>query len=695
MWSESHLSIGIYAIGGYGLRGRYLLPGQPEEKTVRISMLQHMNDRTPEIAADRERMSGIHQLLVFTLDDRRYALPLPCVMRVLRAVEVTPLPGAPDVILGIISLQGRILPVFHTRKRFRLPGRELDIHDQLVLIRTARRTIALLVDRVADVVSCSDEAITGAESILPNLPHVRGILQLDDGLILIEDAERFLSLDEETSSRHGAGGCGRRVRTMSTLPDLQLAQVSRLVADTFGLCYRKDRYSSLEQGLRTAASDLGYTHLHQFIADLTASPQHRQVLDALAERLVVGETYFFREEKIFDLLRDTVLPELIRERSPADRHIRIWSAGCSTGEEPYSLAMMLTELLRTPEDWTITILGTDISANALRKASAGIYTGWSFRNTPAWVRDRYFTRLDDGTYLLDPRIRSMVTFSYLNLMEETYPSFLNNTSGMDLILCRNTLMYFCPEHAASVVQKLHRSLSEGGWLVIGVTETAADPFGPFTPVRFPKGTLYRKISGAAPTPPEAPLPPESVEMHPGRAVTEPVATVQILPRDLYIRAARLYEQGCYGDATPLLQEVLRREPGNLPAILLVARVSANQGDLNTALAWCEKAIAADKLNPEPYYLRAAILQEKGELAPAVASLRQVLYLDPGVVLAHYLLGVIAVRCNRRDEAERHFTHALALLESYEQDEALPFSEGISAGTLAHLIVSVRNRGVVG
>ncbi len=142
-------------------------------------------------------MNQSNQLVVFTLDEQRYALYLPVVERVVSAVEVTPLPKTPDIVLGVINIQGKVIPVVNIRKRFGLPEREIDLSDQFVIANTPRRTIALVVDTVNGVIEPAREKLISSENITPGLEHVDGVIKLEDGLILIHDLDRFLSLEEE------------------------------------------------------------------------------------------------------------------------------------------------------------------------------------------------------------------------------------------------------------------------------------------------------------------------------------------------------------------------------------------------------------------------------------------------------------------------------------------------------------------
>lgn len=144
-------------------------------------------------------MSPSHPLVVFHLDDQRYALPLAAVQRVVRAVEVTPLPKAPDIVLGVVNVRGHVVPVVDLRRRFRLPARDIAPSDAFILARTPRRTVALVADAVGGVLESADDALVPAESVLPRLEYVEGIVKLRDGLILIHDPGKFLALDEEAA----------------------------------------------------------------------------------------------------------------------------------------------------------------------------------------------------------------------------------------------------------------------------------------------------------------------------------------------------------------------------------------------------------------------------------------------------------------------------------------------------------------
>jgi len=142
-------------------------------------------------------MKRLRKLVTFSLDDRKLALYVFAVQRIIRVVEVTPLPKAPDIVVGIISMKGTVIPVFNIRMRFQLPAREVRLDDQMIIANTAKRTVALMVDSVNDVIEIPEEKIIAAEQILPELEYVEGVMKTEGGMVLIHDLERFLSVPEE------------------------------------------------------------------------------------------------------------------------------------------------------------------------------------------------------------------------------------------------------------------------------------------------------------------------------------------------------------------------------------------------------------------------------------------------------------------------------------------------------------------
>jgi chemotaxis protein methyltransferase CheR len=449
---------------------------------------------------------------------------------------------------------------------------------------------------------------------------------------------------------------------VSPVPDAGWRRLSEFIADRIGLHFPPERRADLRRGIAGAAEDFGFVDEAACVEWLLSGEVSRLQLHALASHLTVGETYFFRESKTFAVLAEKVLPELIRARRDRGRRLRLWSAGCCTGEEPYSLAILLQQNIPDLADWQVTIMATDISAPFLRKAAAGIYGEWSFRESPSWFKERYFRRTEDGRYAILPEIRRRVTFAPLNLAEDTVPSLATDTNAMDVIFCRNVLMYFTPPQAQKVVANLRSALVDGGWLVVSPSEGTQSLLHGFVPVNFPEVILYRK----------------------GHRKTEVAPMAMEVPIVAPVASA----------SEPPLPKSTPEEPP--PAVLgpalesasSLARALANEGKLPEALAACERWLATDKLDPAGHYLRAMILQELGDAAEARRSLQRAIYLRQDFVLAHFALGNLAREASRFEEADKHFANALHGLSRCQPDDPVPESDGLTAARLTEMIHSI-------
>jgi chemotaxis protein methyltransferase CheR len=184
------------------------------------------------------------------------------------------------------------------------------------------------------------------------------------------------------------------------------------------LHFPRERWPDLSRAMAAmAGGDRCYGSLPDF-RSLMNGPAVRRSAELLASHLAVGETYFFREPAMFEALEHEVLPPLVASRRSTGKSLRIWSAGCCSGEELYSLAIVLERTIPDLQDWNLTLLGTDIQPQFLHKARHGLYRDWSFRNVPDWIRQRYFSRDEEGNHAIAPALRRRVTFDYLNLITD-------------------------------------------------------------------------------------------------------------------------------------------------------------------------------------------------------------------------------------------------------------------------------------
>jgi len=273
-----------------------------------------------------------------------------------------------------------------------------------------------------------------------------------------------------------------------TMSDEEFRLFRDSVNDYCGIHFDSDSKYLLEKRLARRMAELGiqtFREYHRYLADILHRDQ--ELLDIM-DVLTVNETYFFREAHQLATLTEEILPELIRSRPETGRHsLRIWSAGCATGEEAYTIAMLLREI---PElrGWNLEVIGTDISPRVLRIARQGLYGLSSFRETDERYRERFFEK-QDNVYRVNDDLRRCVMFSQLNLYD---PKRIALLGRMDLIFCRNVIIYFSLEARKRVVTSLHRTLVEGGFLFLGHSESLMNVSPLFQPRHFRNDIIYQK-----------------------------------------------------------------------------------------------------------------------------------------------------------------------------------------------------------
>src|SRR5208283_4911000 len=196
-----------------------------------------------------------------------------------------------------------------------------------------------------------------------------------------------------------------------------LGELSGFIAAHMGLHFPEERWPDMARGLTTACTELGFENPQACASWLMTHELTVRQVETLASHLTVGETYFLRDPASFEALERTILPPLVASQSDTGRTIRLWSAGCCTGEEAYSLAITCARVLPDLKGWNISILATDINPRFLAAAEAGVYSDWSFRGAPAWLRERFFSPAHHKKFAIDPAVRKLVHFSYLNLAE--------------------------------------------------------------------------------------------------------------------------------------------------------------------------------------------------------------------------------------------------------------------------------------
>jgi chemotaxis protein methyltransferase CheR len=427
-----------------------------------------------------------------------------------------------------------------------------------------------------------------------------------------------------------------------TIPPALITRARSLLAERLGLDCPEHRLTDLEAALVEGVRRARLRSPEAFLARLVALPGDAREWTHLAQRLTVGETYFFRDRACFDALERHVLPALAAaRRAQGGGRLSVWSAGCSTGEEAYSLAMLLDQLFPETARWPPGVLGTDVNPASLEAARGAVYRPWALRDTPLPMRDRYFVRRDGG-YEVVPEICSRVQFASLNVVVNEPPA---SAVPVDLLLCRNLLMYLSRPAAERAVERLRSALAPDGWLVVAAAEAWAESFRPLVPVNFPGTILFTSEASARRL--GMPPPPEVVT----RRGPAPAVAAHTDRRERPDATARRRASAPSHE--------LAKEPTHAAALSRV-RELADRGELDEALRVGQSLAKRSRLDPAVHLLLSAIQQERGDLAQAQAALRRALYLDPDCVEAHAALGHILMRRGETRRARRHFETAARL-----------------------------------
>jgi chemotaxis protein methyltransferase CheR len=460
--------------------------------------------------------------------------------------------------------------------------------------------------------------------------------------------------------------------------DPAFEEVVTLLGIRSGLAFPENRHDSAEQGIRRAMRRAGVGSLHGYreLVETDAG-----ALDDLLVELTVGETYFFREPQHFEFIRREVLPAH-RRRCGEDHLLRAWSAGCASGEEAYSLAIVIEKELAERAH----VLATDVSRAALAKARRAAYGSWSLRGDAAAAASPYLTR-QGKQFLVADKIRRRVTFNYLNLALDVYPSFATGTWALDLILCRNVLIYFNRETVRKVARRLFDALAPGGWLITASSDPPLNGEAPYETVVTEWGVFYRRGNEAEALAAEA------------RPLSRPAAaaarTIAVPDQELGVRdqGSGIGHGAVVGvpplagssrdseaSLTPALRALTRVEDAVAAAVQQV-RMLAN-GDTARASQACSVATAQHPLSTELHFLHAVLLLELGQDEEAAQAARRVLYLDRGLAVAHFTLASILRRRGDVRGARRAYRNARALCRARPEPEVVPLSDGEPAGRLA-------------
>jgi len=444
----------------------------------------------------------------------------------------------------------------------------------------------------------------------------------------------------------------------NTLLPETLQALELKVARETGLDFSSSRNRDLEARNALAAKEFGFSDPETFARWVVSSlPAKRH--EQWVETLTVGETYFRREAEVFETLEKQVIPALAANNT-ASRRLKIWCAGCSTGEEAYSLAISLARTKVDLKDWDVTILGTDMNTASLKKAEVGRYGLWAFRNTPSWFRDHYFMKLSNNVWEIRPELHRAVTFLPLNLIDLNHTQRFQRPDAplladFDLILCRNVLMYFAPDTASGVLQALKASLCKTGLLFVSASEFSLKGLDEFVSAPLGDTLAFRKSTSPA-------------------AAPKPVSAPAFVPKVRHQQKPR---------KASVLRRPLARPPKPVPKLDEVRQL-ADTGRWPEALNLCLRVLKERELDPSAHYLLAVLHIEMGHLKEAVLALQRALYLDPAHLLAHFSLGHLLQSQGFAKAAKKSFENALNV-DRGAAAQVLPELDGLTVGQFRELV----------
>jgi len=473
-----------------------------------------------------------------------------------------------------------------------------------------------------------------------------------------------------------------------------------LLAEYSGVYLDATRQRQLENGLAQRLRATGDT-LAGYQRRLRA-PDGRDELRRLAELVLNHETVFFRNGAHFNALGTVLLNEL-HARKPIGTPIRIWSAGCATGEEAYSLAISGLETLGQPLARPIEIWGTDLSVPALQKARTGFYRGRALQNISPELLNRYFHPKDDG-YIVNQNVRALVRFEQLNLLD-LFPKY---AEGIDIIFCQNVTIYFQLKTCRQLVGRFYDCLPEGGLLFLGFSETLWNVFDQFHTREVAGAYVNYKEALVSPQPlvrerrTDTRLPAQPVRPPSKSAVGKPtrlhhydsndlsrkraksthnsaqLAQSQQLDQSMLDKGQVLLEQGRFEEALETLRHISPSSANAPRALTLIARAHADRGDLDLAIAEVQRAIEIDALDQDAYLLLGIIYGRQGQLAAAIQQLERARYLSADSAVISFHLAEAYRQAGRIDKATQEYRTTLQKLDKHPPGALL---DGVAVGWL--------------
>jgi len=502
--------------------------------------------------------------------------------------------------------------------------------------------------------------------------------------------------------------------TKISFPEELLSRLKTFITERTGLYFKDYDLRGLEDAISRRMTELKTDSGVAYYSRLTASEAREDELRELLNLLTVNHTYFFRNEAQFKALKENILPEIIEKKGTEYRGqgtengtqhaekpvIRIWSAGCSTGEEAYTIAMIIKDVIADTENWQIEILATDASNDALEQARKGIYGANAMRLVDADHLGRYFSETrrpgQAARFALNDEIKKMVKFSYFNLMDNEYPG------GFDIVFCRNVVIYFELETTMRVMKKIAGSLNDSGYLFIGYSESLQFISDEFKMVSVEDAIFYVKTKDREPIRrferlKDKPIPTRTLEevldeMSKAEIEAEREESSQTTKKspklqETLLEATKSLYAKQYDRALSLVEEAKAIDKNAAEVYYLAAEIRANMGKIGEAREDLKTTLDKNMMFAPAHYLLGSLSLVEGDGGGAEKNFRKAIYLDEGFSLAHFSLANVYRDNGKHKEAIREYRNTLNILSKSQIYDIIAYSGGFNAATLASVCKS--------
>jgi chemotaxis protein methyltransferase CheR len=466
--------------------------------------------------------------------------------------------------------------------------------------------------------------------------------------------------------------------------------VLTLLQKRTGLIFPATRLDEIAETMDKAAQALNIS-LDQYSQNLAYDSI---MFDDLCNQVTIAETYFFRDPRQFDFVKEQVIPGWCRSvlngpKDNKDKSFHVWSAGCSTGEEPYSLAILFDQAGLGD---SVQVTATDISKKALAHAAKALYVPWSLRISDQNFCHHYFDQ-NEGRYQLHKRHSSRVRFAHLNLLDDISSFHKVGLASVDLIFCRNVLIYFDAKAIAEAMTKFYSLLKPGGYLVLGPSDPSANQFADFDLEVCEYGVFFKKHDGLSPRAEALKAYPQVLEHgHSQPAQAKPIvshrkhqAQVNKLPvpkplsgTEKLNQAQSAYSHGQYEKAFNLTGTIL----DDADAAILHIKALANFSGSAPAEKVLKKLLKQHISSFHLQYLHGHLLMDLGHSEAALAALKRCLFLDSKATMAHFSMALVQKRLSDNAGAKRSFRNVINLCKDRPPDEILQYGDGERVKLLA-------------